>query len=183
MSTSTQLMTAEELLRLPRGKSRYELVKGELKTMSPAGEEHGVVIMNLAVPLGHYIKANDLGVIYGAETGFKIATNPDTVRAPDIAFVRRERIEQSGIQKGFRPGAPDLAVEVVSPGDTFEEVDQKVEDWLKAGTGAVWIVNPKLRTVTIYQSLTEVTVLSEKDELEGQRVVPGFRCKVSEIFV
>ena len=87
MSTTTQLMTADELLKLPRGRFRYELVKGELRTMSPAGDEHGIVIMNLAAPLAVHVKTNKLGFVYGAETGFKIATNPDTVRAPDIAFI------------------------------------------------------------------------------------------------
>jgi Uma2 family endonuclease len=90
MSTTTHTMTADELLKLSRGKFRYELVKGELITMSPAGSEHGAVIMNLAVPLGQYIKANKLGIAFGAETGFKLATDPDTVRAPDISFVRSE---------------------------------------------------------------------------------------------
>ncbi len=176
-------MTAEELLKLPRGRARYELVKGELITMSPAGEEHGAVIMNLAVPLGQHIKANNLGTIYGAETGFKIRTDPDTVRAPDIAFVRRERIEQTGIGKGFREGAPDLVVEVVSPGDTYEEVSAKVEEWLGAGARLVWIVSPKRRRVTVYDSSDGGKIYAEDNELDGGDVVPGFRCKVSEIFV
>jgi Uma2 family endonuclease len=183
MSTPTQTMTAEQLLKLPRGEFRYELVKGELRTMSPAGEEHGAVIMNLAAPLAMYIKANNLGVTYGAETGFKIARDPDTVLAPDIAFIRRERIEQVGIQKKFREGAPDLAVEVLSPGDTYEEVSAKVEEWLAAGALAVWVVSPKRRNVTVYRSMTDVETLGEADELDGGEVVPGFRCRVAEIFV
>jgi Uma2 family endonuclease len=183
MSTTTQLTTAEELFMMPKDGFRYELVKGELRKTSLASCEHGVVVANLTVLLGFFIKTNKLGIAFGAETGFKIATNPDTVRAPDIAFVRRERIPESGIPKKFWPGAPDLAVEVVSPGDTFDEVGEKVEEWLKAGVSAVWVVNPKLRNVTVYRSLTEVVTLSEKDEIEGQEVVPGFRCKVSEIFV
>lgn len=183
MSTTTQTMTADELLKLPRGEFRYELVKGELKTMSPAGEEHGAVIMNLAIPLGHHVKSNNLGVTYGAETGFKLARDPDTVRAPDIAFVRRERIEQVGIQKKFREGAPDLAVEVLSPGDTYEEVTAKVEEWLAAGALAVWVVSPKRRNVNVYRSTTDMTTFSEADELDGDEVVPGFRCRVAEIFV
>ncbi|MBA3442791.1 MAG: Uma2 family endonuclease, partial [Pyrinomonadaceae bacterium] len=85
-------MTAEELIKLPSGKFRYELVKGELITMSPSGSEHGATVINLTLPLGVHVKTNNLGVVFGAETGFKLASNPDTVRAPDIAFVRRERI-------------------------------------------------------------------------------------------
>jgi Uma2 family endonuclease len=183
MSTTTHTMTAEELLKLPRGGFRYELVKGELITMSPAGSEHGAVIMNLAVPLGQYIKANKLGIAFGAETGFKLATNPDTVRAPDISFVRSERIPATGIPKSYWPGAPDLAVEVLSPGDTIAEVEEKIAEWLDAGASAVWVVSPKLRTITLYRALTDVVTLTEKDELSGQDVVPGFRCQVAEIFV
>lgn len=182
MSTTTQLMTADELLMLPRGRFRYELIKGELKTMSPAGSEHGAVIMNLAVPLGQHVKVNKLGVAFGAETGFKLATNPDTVRAPDIAFVRRERIPATGITKSYWAGAPDLAVEVLSPGDTNAEIKTKVAEWLANGASAVWVVSPKLRNVTVHRSPTDVTVLTEHDELDGQDIVPGFRCRVAEIF-
>jgi Uma2 family endonuclease len=183
MSTPTQTMTADELLSLPKDGLRYELVRGELITMSPAGSEHGAVIMNLAVPLGHYIKANKLGITFGAETGFKLASNPDTVRAPDISFVRSERIPETGIPKSYWPGAPDLAVEVLSPGDTIAEIEEKIAEWLDAGASAVWIVSPKLRTITLYRSSTDVETLTEKDELGGQEVVPGFSCKVAEIFV
>ncbi|MCA1635166.1 MAG: Uma2 family endonuclease [Acidobacteria bacterium] len=183
MSTSTKLMTAEELRKLPKDGFRYELVEGELKQMSPSGTEHGAVIFNLSILLGQHLKANNLGQGFGAETGFKIDSNPDTVRAPDIAFVRRERIPPTGIPKNFWEIAPDLVVEVVSPGDTFEEVEEKVAQWLAAGTSAVWVVNPKRRSVSVYRSMTDVERLSEADELEGREVVPGFRCKVSEIFV
>ena len=100
MSTAARLMTAEELIRLPRGRHRYELVKGELLTMSPGGEEHGAIIINLAAPLALHVKANNLGRVYGAETGFKLESEPDTVLAPDIAFIRRERL--GALSKGYR---------------------------------------------------------------------------------
>jgi Uma2 family endonuclease len=183
MNTTLQRLTADELFAMPEDGFRYELVKGELKKMSLAGTEHGAIIFNLSILLGQYIKENNLGQGFGAETGFKLTTNPDTVRAADIAFVRRERIPETGIPKNFWQTAPDLAVEVLSPGDTYEEVDEKVEDWLDAGARAVWIVSPKLRSVTVYRSMTDVTRLSESDELDGGDVVQGFRCKVSEIFV
>jgi Uma2 family endonuclease len=105
------------------------------------------------------------------------------VRAPDVAFVRKERIPESGIPETFWPGAPDLAVEVLGPDETYSEVEEKIEDWLGAGARAVWIVNPARRVVSVYRSMTDVTRLSEGDELNGGEVVPGFRCKVSEIFV
>jgi Uma2 family endonuclease len=183
MSTTTQTMTADELFQMPDDGFRYELVKGELRKMSPAGTEHGAIIFNLSILIGQYLKANNLGQGFGAETGFKIASDPDTVRAADIAFVRSERIPGTGIPKNFWQIAPDLAVEVLSPGDTFDEVYGKVEDWLAAGTRAVWIVSPKRRNVTVYHSLADVKTYSENDELKGGDVVPGFRCKVAEIFV
>ena len=183
MSTTLQHVTAEELFMMPKDGFRYELVKGELRKISPAGSEHGAIIVNITVLLGQHVKSKKLGVCFGAETGFKIASDPDTVRAPDVAFVSRERVPEGGIPKKFWPGAPDLAVEVISPGDTVDEVEEKVEDWLATGTRAVWVVSPKRRSVTVYRSMTDVTRLSEADELDGGEVVPGFRCKVSEFFV
>jgi Uma2 family endonuclease len=183
MSTTTQLMTADELLKLPRGRFRYELVKGELNTMSPAGSEHGAVIVNLTVPLTQYVKAHKLGVIFGAGTGFKLASDPDTVLAPDISFVRRARVPAEGLPQSYSPGAPDLAVEVLSPGDREVKVKAKVAQWLDSGARPVWVVSPKLRNVTIYRSLTDVRVRDENDELDGEDIVPGFRCRVAELFV
>ncbi|HLM57954.1 MAG TPA: Uma2 family endonuclease [Pyrinomonadaceae bacterium] len=183
MSTTVQLVTADELFLMPKDGFRYELVKGELRKMSPSGSEHGAVIVRVTVRLGSHVEAKKLGVCFGAETGFKIASDPDTVRAPDLAFVSRENIPESGITKKFWPGAPDLAVEVVSPGDTFTEVEEKVEHWLAAGAKAVWVLNPKRRGVSVYRSATEVVLLSESDELDGGEVVPGFRCRVADFFV
>ena len=181
MSTATHLLTAEELLRLPRGRYRYELVKGELLTMSPAGEEHGAVIMNLAVPLGQLVKANKLGRVYGAETGFQLESDPDTVLAPDIAFVKTARL--GTLSKSYRVGAPDLAVEVVSPGESKNKIEKKTERWLQGGALAFWVVNPQMRTVSVCRRNTEIKVLSERDVLSGDDIVPGFGFPVYEIFV
>ncbi|HKR02531.1 MAG TPA: Uma2 family endonuclease [Pyrinomonadaceae bacterium] len=181
-TTETKLVTAGELFEMPQDGFRYELIKGELRRMSPAGHEHGRVGMELAVPLGHYIKSRKLGKIYLAETGFKLQSNPDTVRAPDIAFIRQERFEQAGNTPGYWSGAPDLAVEVNTPGDTVAEVEEKVTEWLAAGTRMVWVVSPKLKTVTVYRSLTDIVMLTEKDTLDGGEVVPGFQIPVAEIF-
>jgi Uma2 family endonuclease len=183
MTQTLQRSTASELFEMPDDGFRYELVKGELRKMSPTGWEHGVVVVNITLLLGQYVKTNKLGSCGGAETGFKIASDPDTVRAPDLSFVIPVRIPEGEARKKFFTGAPDLAVEVMSPGDTRREVDEKVEDWLESGARAVWVVNPKRRVVTVYRSTTDVTRLSEGDELDGGDVVPGFRCKVSEIFV
>lgn len=181
MST-THLTTGDELWALPRDGTRRELVKGELKTMSPAGQEDGLVVMNLGAPLHQFVKAHRLGTVFGAETGFKIASNPDTVRAPDVAFVRRGRIPPGGVSKSFGPIVPDLVVEIVSPGDTVEEVDEKVADWLQAGAEAVWVVKPKSRTVAIYRAANAVQILAEGEEIDGGAMLPGFRLAVAELF-
>lgn len=181
-TTETKLVTADELLEMPHDGFRYELIEGELKRMSPAGEEHGRVGMELAIPLGYHVKKNKLGKLYLAETGFLIETNPDTVRAPDIAFIRIERIQEAPKVKSYWIGAPDLAIEVTSPGDTVREVEGKVTEWLEAGASMVWLVSPKLKTITVYRSLTDIVTLTEKDTLDGGEVVPGFQIPVAEIF-
>lgn len=167
---------------MPDDGFRYELVQGDLIRMSPAGDEHGRVTMNLAGPLHRHVLANKLGVVYAAETGFKLESDPDTVRAPDIAFVSNERLAATGTPRSYRECAPDLAVEVVSPGDTVAGVDAKVGQWLDAGARMVWIVSPKRRTVTVYHPPIGSVVLTEMDTLNGSDVVPGFKIAVAELF-
>ena len=182
MSTEVQLMTADELLALPRGEFRYELVNGELKKMSPAGQKHGRITVRLTEPLAKHVRDNQLGQVYAAETGFKLRSNPDTVRAADIAFVQRERLEVLGETESYWPGAPDLAVEVNSPSDTVREAEKKVIEWLEFGSRLVWVVSSKLHTVTVYRSLTDIVSLTENDTLNGGDVVPGFQISIAEIF-
>ena len=175
-------MTADELLMMPGDGYRYELVKGQLLKMAPTGYEHGVRTVELTTILHSFIKAHDLGVVCAAETGFLLTQNPDTVRAPDIAFISRQRVQQAGRVKSYWLGPPDLAVEVTSPGDTVREVENKVAEWLEAGTRMVWVVSSKFRMVTSYTSLTDVRTFTEKDILDGGDVVPGFKINVGEIF-
>ena len=175
-------MTADELLAMPDDGFRYELIKGELIRMPPPGHIHGRVTMRVAGALYRHIIDNNLGIVYAAETGFLIHQNPDTVRAPDAAFVRQQRVENVGEIEGYWVGAPDLVVEVVSPSDSVGYVEDKVAEWIDAGSRLVWVISPKLRTVTVYRSLTEITTLTEKDTLDGNDVVPGFQMRVSEIF-
>ncbi len=182
MTTQTRPLTADDLLRMPDDGFRYELVEGNLRERALAGHQHGRGAINVSTPLAQHVKANNLGVVYAAETGFKLASNPDTVRAPDVAFVRRERLESVGDSEGFWPGAPDLAVEVVSPGDRYTDVEEKVFDWLDAGARLVIVANPRKRLVTVYRSLTDVVVLTEADVLDGGDVVPGFAMPVKDIF-
>ena len=138
--------------------------------------------MELASPLQVFVKKKRLGKIYASETGFVLTTNPDTVRAPNIAFIRQERVNEVGRSKGFWIGPPDLAVEVISPSDTVGEVEDKVHMWLERGTRLVWVVSPKLCNVTVYRSLTDIEALTEKDTLDGGDVVPGFQIPIAEIF-
>jgi Uma2 family endonuclease len=182
MSTTAQLITADELLRMPEDGFRYELVKGELRQEASAGHEHGRVVINFTWRLAQYVTTNQLGVVYAAETGFKLATNPDTVRAPDVAFVSKERLNEITSTSGFWPGAPDLAVEVVSPGDTYIEVQEKAVDWLVAGTKLVLALNPRKRAMTVYRSLSDIVILKDDVVLDLNDVVPGFKIAIKDIF-
>lgn len=183
MSTTVHLMSAKDLLQIPNDGFRYELVRGELRRMPPAGLQHGRVTVNITTSLDQHVKVNDLGVVYAAETGFKLASDPDIVRAPDVAFIRQERVQKIGDIEGYWPGAPDLVVEVTSPHDSYAEVEDKVFDWLEAGTLMVIVVNPRKRAVTVYRSLTDITVLTEKDSLDGGEVLPGWKMPVKDVFI
>jgi Uma2 family endonuclease len=182
MSATTQLTTAEELLKLPRGRFRSELVRGELRRMAPSGYEHGKVAARLTVALGAYVDEHGLGDVCAAETGFKLESDPDTVLAPDTAFISRGRVDEVGRERGYGSGAPDLVSEVVSPNDRVGEVEQKVESWLSFGVKLVWVISPKLRTVTVYRSHTDVRILTEMHDLDGEDIVPGFRYPGTKLF-
>lgn len=177
----TDAVTADELLAMPDDGFLYELIEGELRRMSPAGSEHGAIGMRFVVILGSHVQSKDLGVVFGPDTGFRIASAPDTVRAPDVSFVRRERIPDDGLPEGYWPGAPDLAVEVISPNDRYSEVERKVAEWLDAGTRTVVVINPRSRTAIRYSSPTDLVRLLESDVLRLDDVVPGFECSVAEL--
>lgn len=182
MST-TALVTADELIAMPTGMGkRYELVAGELRVMSPSGWRRGNIISNLHARLALFVGQHDLGMMFGAETGFRLASDPDTVRAPDIAFISKQNIPAELPREGFWPGPPDLAVEVLSPSDRTGEVDEKIDAWLAVGCAAVWVVDPKLETVTIYLSRTDIQVKTAGELLEGDPVVSGFSCAIDELF-
>ena len=181
MAATTKFMTAEELLEMPDDGFRYELVRGELVKMAPAGRTHGKRGNRVNVSLSLHVYENDLGETYLAETGFHLETDPDHVLAPDVAFVSREREEATPEAGGFFPGPPDLAVEVVSPNDRYTEVADKVAEWLAAGTRMVVVVNPRNRTVQAHTP-EGVTELTEADTLDGGDVVPGWQMPVADIF-
>ena len=150
--------------------------------MAPTGGEHGVLTIRLGRLLDEYVEAHELGLVCGAETGFVLRRTPDTVRAPDVSFVAKERVPTTGVPKTYWPFAPDLAVEVVSPSDRFDEVQIKVSEYLTAGTRLVWIVNPATRTIFVHRSAHDVKALGGDDELNGEDIVPGFRCPVRRVF-
>lgn len=170
------LMKADELLRLPRDGCRYELVRGELKKMSPSGARHGRVAANLIASLIGHVKRNRLGVVYASEAGFRIARNPDTVRAPDAAFVRAERAVDTA---GFFDGPPDAAFEVVSPNDSYTEIEEKTLEWLRAGVQAVIVADPRTRSIRVHRTSGAIHVV---DTVEIDDVIPGWRMSLADAF-
>ena len=184
MSATTQtLMTADELLEMPHGNFRYELVAGELIKMSPTGGMHGIVTARLNAVVFNHVESNDLGYVFGAETGFKLASDPDTVRAADVAFVSHARMPKDADINKFLPIAPDLVVEVVSPSDTLYEVEEKIAEWLAAGALAVWVANPKRRTLTVHRANQPPQVSAESDTLKGGEALPDFSYSLAKLFV
>ena len=171
--TASPLLTAEELLHLSIPDKRVELVRGQLVVREPAGGRHGRVAMNVAIELGTYVRVHQLGAVYAAETGFTLARHPDTVRAPDVAFIQGERLP-SPEPTGFPDGAPDLVVEVLSPGDRPGEILAKVGDWLSAGTRLVWVIDPDRRLARVYRHDGSERIATDGEALEGEDVVPGF---------
>lgn len=182
MTIQQKVMTADELFRLPDDGMRHELVRGELRTMAPAGAEHGAISSRIDRSLGSYVEAHGLGEVLIADPGFRLETDPDTVRAPDVAFIQRDRLLQGGLPRGFFPGAPDLAVEVISPTDLYTEVDEKVAEWLERGARAVLVVNPRRRTVAVHRQDQPLSVLGEQDVLELPDLVPGWSLPVGKLF-
>ena len=179
MATQIREFTADELLRTPDDGMRRELVHGELREMPPAGGEHGRVNMRLASRLASYVERHELGVVFSADTGFWLERDPDTVRAPALAFVARENFTGG---PGFCEGAPDLAVEVVSPSDRYAEVLETVAAYRAAGCRAVIVVDPGTRGVAVHRPRGSVMMLQPGDELAVEDVVPGWKLPVSDIF-
>lgn len=183
MATTGKLMTADELLRLPRGRERHELIAGELRTMPLHETTHGLVAARLNLLLDDSVRTRRLGVVFLGGTGFLLARQPDTVRAPDAAFVCRERALEVGEPAGYWPGAPDLAIEVISPTDLYTEVEEKVAAWLEHGARMVLVANPRRHTVAVHRPDQLVRILTDDDVLDGEDVVPGWTLPVRAIFI
>jgi len=176
------ITTAEQLAALSKSNGRYELVRGELRVMSPAGGRHGRVAARIAKLLAVHVDSLRLGVVFAAETGFLISSNPDTVRAPDVAYIAQLRFDTIDDDTGFLPFAPDLAVEVVSPNDTFSAVEEKAFDWLSAGTKLVLLADPASHQIHAYRSADQIIVVGEDEELSAEDVVPQWRVNVKDVF-
>jgi Uma2 family endonuclease len=174
-----EAITVEELIRLPDDGNKYERVKGVLK-VSPAGHEQEYFGSWLITLLTNFVRPRKLGQVYGSNAGYRLP-NGD-IRAPDVSFVRQERIPGGYPPKGFAEYPPDLAVEVLSPNQKLQDLGEKVGEFLDWGTPLVWVLAPDTRSVTVYRSLTEVHTLGPDDELSGEEVIPGFRVRVGELF-
>jgi Uma2 family endonuclease len=179
MATVTETLTAHQLFEMP-GCEHFELVEGELVPMSPPGFDHGCIVLDIAAVLREFVQSRKLGLV-AVEAGFCVSHDPDTVRSPDVAFVRAERIPTGGVRAFFQ-GAPDLAVEVISPSDRASEVIAKARDWLQFGCIAVWVIDPETRTVTVYSNGPQTLFLSTQDTLVCEELLPGFRLPVSQVF-
>lgn len=176
------LVTAEALQQLPQGDEHTELVRGEVREMTPASVRHGRIAGKVVRALSRYLDVYEVGDIYVAEAGFILSRDRDTVRVPDVAFVSAERAAQQADDEGYFDGPPDLAVEVISPSERDAAVQEKISHYLEAGTKLVWIIRPRSQTITVYRSLTQLRALTIDDVLDGEDVLPGFTVPVTEIF-
>jgi len=182
MLTTPALMTADDVLRMPNPKDlRLELVRGELMTMAPAGFDHGAKGGLLHGRLWSYVTLHRLGIVPTSDTGYILSRDPDTMRCPDTSFVSAARIPKEPVM-GFFPGSPDLVVEVLSPTDSLDEMQDKVADYLFAGTKLVWVVSPGRKSVTVYRPGQKPEWLGVGETLSGEDVVPGFSLPVADIF-
>jgi Uma2 family endonuclease len=182
MALPSQLISADQLLAWPDDGRRHELVAGFVVSEPPASFRHGDIAAGVFRRLIEFVRQNDLGRVVSTETGFLLARDPDTVRAPDMAFVSRSSIERAGRFRGFFPGAPDLAVEILSPSERPADVHAKIGDYLAAGARLVWVVDPSRRQVRVHRSLLHPSILHDTEMLEGDDVLPGFRVRVARLF-
>lgn len=178
-----RLLTADAFGRLPEDPEgyRYELVRGRVVREPPPKPVHGRLEVELAVHLATFVKRNGLGVVL-SNTGFVVATDPDTVRGPDLAFVATARIPRDGYAGQYWRLGPDLAVEILSPSNSESDIQRKVIEYLGAGSRTVWVIDPKRRSAAVHRSPRDVRVLSPGDDLEGDDVLSGFRLPVAELF-
>jgi Uma2 family endonuclease len=173
-------MTAKELLVHRQG--RYaELIGGAMRVSEPPGGRHGLIAVRIAGLLSRHINGARLGTVL-VEAGYLLARDPDTVRGPDVSYLSRERLPPEALPVGFIPIAPDLAVEIRSPFEPANDLQEKVDDYLRAGTRTVWVVEPEQRTVTVHEASAQPRILHQSNPLAGGDAVPGFACRVADLF-
>ena len=183
MSVAVTLLTAEDLLQMPRDDWRSELIEGVLHRMPPPGFEHGSIAARFGGLLFAHVNQHKLGRVLAAETGFQISSDPDTVRAADVAFVTNERLRQAHFDRHkYFPGAPVFLVEVLSPSDSYSDVEKKVADWLAAGSGLVVLADPAKELLFAHRPGKPVQILSREDTLDASDVVSGWKVPVAEVF-
>jgi Uma2 family endonuclease len=175
---ANRYVTAEEFLRSPEAAGPSELVRGEIHVMTPAGGGHGLIFSALS----SFVESHELGMCFPDGTGFQLPGLGDTVRSPDAAFVRADRLPPEGIGSGWLAVAPDLVVEVLSPTETASELESKVRDYRAAGTRLIWVIDPATRTVSILGETQSRPSLTESDTLDGEDVVSGFSIPISRLF-
>ena len=177
---TSPLLTAEDVERISLPGKQVELIRGRLVVRELPGTWHGAIAATLTCFVGDFVRRHGLGIVFAQDTGFKIASDPDTVRAPDVAFVARDRADRIS-RRGYAELAPDLLAEILSPDDRPAEVLAKVADWLGAGTRLVWVVDPERSEVCVYRRDGSLSVLRESDALQGEDVLPGFSCPVTQV--
>jgi Uma2 family endonuclease len=176
------VQSIQQFEQLTADESRTGLVGGSRLLEPPAGGEHGTLAAALIVAIGNFVSRHGLGVVCGSDTGFILAVDPPTVRAPDVAFVAQARCLPEGVPRRYWPLAPDLAVEIVSASNTAEQLQDKVADYVGAGTRLIWLVYPRTRSAIVYRAEKTAILIEESDFLDGGEVLPGFRLPLSEIF-
>ncbi len=180
VTAAEKTMTADELIRTSIPGKQLELVRGRLVVREPPSTHHGAVSANLAFELGAFVRREQLGQVFAQDTGFKIGSDPDTVRGPDVAFVSEERLDRIP-DEGYAELAPDLVVEVISPSDRAGEVLAKIGDWLAAGTRSAWLIDPRRREAHLFRADGRVAVIAEDGALDGEDVLPGFSCPLRAV--
>jgi Uma2 family endonuclease len=178
---ATQIITPEQLAAMPNAKD-FELVDGQLVEIN-MGNKASWVAFELASRLREWVRQNRLGWVFSADTGFRLdPQRPNLLRKPDVSFVRFGRLPNEQPADAYDYLAPDLVAESISPNDTFLEVEEKIDEYLIAGVRLLWIINPDLRTLKVYRLNGTTTTLRNGDEIDGEDVVPGFSCMLSELF-
>lgn len=181
VTDTPKLMTAEELMELPDDGCTHELSRGELVCMAPAAYRSGRIAVRAAVRLDSFVSGRQLGEVGIPDSGFKLGSNPDSVRQPDVWFVRGGRVPADDEQGTYFEGPPDLAVEIVSPTDHFNQIMIKVRDYVDAGTPLVWVIDPQSGSALVFRGDGSYTFLDEDGVLDGGDVLPGFALPLAEL--